>query len=106
MNSPAIIAAAEGQFIAGLIIGVLLGLLLGPVLRSWLAWREWVDASTEADLTERFLARWEREESRSDDRPLESEGREVAHHLRSRQGLAASPGCRPTPSAHGEGSPL
>lgn len=66
MNDAAVGVAVDGQFVAGLLIGVFLGLLVGPILRSWLAWREWVEASREADLTERFLARWEEEGARSD----------------------------------------
>jgi hypothetical protein len=74
MNGAIIVAAAEGQLVAGLLIGVFLGLLLGPILRSWLTWREWVEASREADLTERFLARWEDETGRSRNDPSESRG--------------------------------
>jgi hypothetical protein len=74
MNGAAIVAAADGQFVAGVIIGVFLGLLLGPILRSWLAWREWVEASREAELTERFLARWEDETDRSRNGPSGSRG--------------------------------
>jgi hypothetical protein len=89
MNTPAIVSAADGQFLAGLIIGVFVGLLLGPLLRSWLAWREWVDASKEADLTERFLARWEDEDSRSDERLSEDEGQASGRAIPSQQGPAA-----------------
>jgi hypothetical protein len=41
----------------GLVIGILVGLLLGPALRSWLAWREYVEASREARLHEEILRR-------------------------------------------------
>jgi hypothetical protein len=61
MELSGLVAASDGQFVAGLLIGVFLGLLLGPILRSWLAWREWVEASREAELAERFLARLEAE---------------------------------------------
>jgi hypothetical protein len=67
MNLAGIVAASNGQFVAGLLIGVFVGLLLGPVLRSWLAWQEWVDASREADLAERFLAHLEEERGTSDE---------------------------------------
>jgi hypothetical protein len=67
MDVTGIIAASNGQFVAGLVIGVFLGLLVGPVLRSWLAWREWVEASREADLAEQLLARLEREGEPSDE---------------------------------------
>jgi hypothetical protein len=41
----------------GLLLGIVIGLLIGPVLRSWLAWREYVEASREADLHEDVLRR-------------------------------------------------
>jgi hypothetical protein len=74
MNGAGIVAVADGEFIVGLVIGVFLGLLLGPVLRSWLAWREWVEASREADLTERLLAHLEQGMSPSDDRSSATQG--------------------------------
>jgi hypothetical protein len=74
MNGAGIVAAADGEFIVGLVIGVFLGLLLGPVLRSWLAWREWVEASREADLTDRLLVRLEEGMSPSDDRSSATQG--------------------------------
>lgn len=43
--------------LAGLLIGFILGLLIGPLLRSWLTWREYVEASREAQLTEDVLRR-------------------------------------------------
>jgi hypothetical protein len=67
MEVKGIVAASDGQFVAGLLIGVFLGLLVGPVLRSWLAWREWVEASREADLAERLLAHLEQEGGHSDE---------------------------------------
>jgi hypothetical protein len=39
----------------GLLIGIVIGLVIGPVLRSWLTWREYVEASREAQLHERVL---------------------------------------------------
>jgi hypothetical protein len=105
MNGAAIVGATDGQFVAGLIIGVFLGLLLGPILRSWLAWREWVEASREADLTERFLARWEEGDARSGDRPAENQGPAAESQAPLRRRSAAHPtrrsgGARP----NGEGS--
>lgn len=41
----------------GLVIGIFIGLLVGPALRSWLTWREYVDASREARLDEEILRR-------------------------------------------------
>ena len=40
------------QFSAGAAVGVFVGLFVGPHLRSWLGWREWVDASQAADSTD------------------------------------------------------
>lgn len=45
--------------IVGLLLGIVIGLLIGPLVRSWLAWREYVDASREASLTDdviRFMS--------------------------------------------------
>ena len=44
--------------VSGLAVGMFLGLFVGPRLRSWLGWREWVDASREADLADRPLKRF------------------------------------------------
>lgn len=44
----------------GVLLGIVIGLVIGPLLRSWLAWKEFVGASREARLHEevlRFLAR-------------------------------------------------
>jgi hypothetical protein len=41
----------------GLLLGIVIGLAIGPLLRSWLAWREYVEASREARLTEDILRR-------------------------------------------------
>ncbi|MGH2654044.1 MAG: hypothetical protein ACRDHV_06805 [Actinomycetota bacterium] len=41
----------------GLVIGILVGLLVGPALRSWLAWREYVEAGREARLHEEIMRR-------------------------------------------------
>jgi hypothetical protein len=46
--------------VIGLLLGIVIGLLIGPVLRSWLAWREYVEASREADLHEDLLQRMAR----------------------------------------------
>lgn len=43
--------------IVGLLIGFVVGLVVGPVVRSWLTWREYVDASREARLHEETLRR-------------------------------------------------
>lgn len=41
----------------GLILGFALGLVVGPAIRSWLAWREYSEASREARLAEDVLRR-------------------------------------------------
>lgn len=41
--------------LAGLLLGVVIGLLVGPVLRSWITWREYTNASREARLVEETL---------------------------------------------------
>jgi hypothetical protein len=40
---------------AELLIGFVIGLVVGPVIRSWVAWREYVVASREARLHEEVL---------------------------------------------------
>lgn len=42
-------------FLSGLVVGVFVGLALGPVIRSWLAWREWRDAARQASLTHEMV---------------------------------------------------
>ena len=46
-----------------LILGFLIGLAVSPMLRSWIAWREYAAASREAWLTEETIRRLEREDS-------------------------------------------
>lgn len=55
-------------FLVGLLVGGGLGLLAGPAIRSWLAFREWQDASREADLTDRLLERMEADAVRFEER--------------------------------------
>jgi hypothetical protein len=52
-------SGGAGDFIAGLLIGAAAGFLFGPAVRSWMAWREWNDASRRARLTDEVLARME-----------------------------------------------
>ena len=62
MATVALVAArggGYGDFIVGLLIGVAVGFLLGPAVRSWLAWREWTEASRQARLTDEVLTRME-----------------------------------------------
>jgi hypothetical protein len=48
-----------GDLVVGLLIGLCIGFLVGPAVRSWLTHREWVEASRQALLAERVLARME-----------------------------------------------
>jgi hypothetical protein len=48
--------STSGGFIAGLLIGVALGFLVRPAVRSWVASREWAEASRRARLTDEVLA--------------------------------------------------
>jgi Na+/glutamate symporter len=41
--------------VTGLIVGFVLGLLIGPILRSWLTWKQYLEASREAQLHEEIL---------------------------------------------------
>jgi hypothetical protein len=67
VQTTAILAAGGswyGSFVAGLLVGIGIGFLLGPAVRSWLAFREWADASRQARLTDDILARMERDAQR------------------------------------------
>jgi hypothetical protein len=39
----------------GLLLGIVIGMVLGPLIRSWLTWRQYLDASREARLQEDVL---------------------------------------------------
>lgn len=41
--------------VMGLVVGFVLGLVVGPILRSWLIWRQYIEASREAQLHEEIL---------------------------------------------------
>lgn len=47
----------NNAFVAGLLIGVAVGWLANPLLRWWLAVREWREASSEAALADELLRR-------------------------------------------------
>jgi hypothetical protein len=51
------VVAGLAEFLGGLVLGVFLGVVLGPVIRLWLSWHQWVEASREARLTEDVLKR-------------------------------------------------
>jgi hypothetical protein len=52
-------AQAGSGFIVGLVIGGFTGFLVTPAIRSWLAHREWIEASREARLADQLLDRME-----------------------------------------------
>lgn len=56
-------------FVVGLALGGFTGFLVGPAVRSWLAHREWAEASREARLADRLLERME----------IEADGDQGAH---------------------------
>jgi hypothetical protein len=52
--------------IAAFLVGLAVGLLLAPVLRSWLLWRQYRDASREAARAERTVRYLETREAPAD----------------------------------------
>jgi hypothetical protein len=72
-----IAAELSGELVIGALLGFLLGVLVGPLMRSWLAWREWASASREADLIEDVLERMDADAWPS----LEDREAEDASHL-------------------------
>jgi hypothetical protein len=67
-------ARADSGFVVGLVLGGFTGFLVGPLIRSWLAYREWAEASREARLADRLLEKME-SEAHGDDGPLTVEER-------------------------------
>lgn len=68
----ATLASRLGDFLPGLAIGVVVGLLLARAFWSWIAWRQWRDASSEADrraarLADEVLQRMEQDVARQID---------------------------------------
>jgi hypothetical protein len=49
--------ARDANLFVGILIGIVIGFLGGPALRHWLVYREWTEASREAELTDELLAR-------------------------------------------------
>lgn len=41
--------------VTGLIVGFVVGLLIGPIFRSWMTWKQYVEASREAQLHDEIL---------------------------------------------------
>jgi hypothetical protein len=60
--------SGSGDLIVGLLIGTAIGFLGGPILRHWLVWREWTDASRESRLTDELLTRLEEDEKFHDEK--------------------------------------
>ena len=63
-------------FVVGLALGSFTGFLVGPIVRSWLAHREWAEASREARLADRLLERME----------IEADGDREPHEVDERVG--------------------
>ncbi|MFN2590568.1 MAG: hypothetical protein ABR518_07335 [Actinomycetota bacterium] len=49
--------AGLAVFLSGLAVGLVIGFALAPVVRLWIAWHEWRDASSQARSTEASLKR-------------------------------------------------
>ena len=47
----------KDSFFAGLVIGIFVGILVAPLLRSYLEWRQWRQASRWASLADEVLDR-------------------------------------------------
>jgi hypothetical protein len=67
---------SSSGFVVGLALGGFTGFLVGPAIRSWLAHREWAEASREARLADRLLERME----------IEAEGHEGPDEVDERVG--------------------
>ena len=62
MELTSLVAAGAGTgsgFVVGLVLGGITGVLVAPVIHTWLAHREWMEASREARLADRLLERME-----------------------------------------------
>jgi hypothetical protein len=70
--------ALSADLLIGLALGLCVGMAVSPVLRAWLMWREWLEASREADLVGDVLRRMDADEERSrrlDERPPRAEAK-------------------------------
>jgi hypothetical protein len=56
--------ALSADLLTGLALGVCVGMLVSPLLRAWLTWREWLEASHEADLMGDVLRRMDADDER------------------------------------------
>jgi hypothetical protein len=54
-------AGSGGDLVTGFVVGMAVGILVGPAFRSWVARREWNEASRRAQLTDEVLARMQDE---------------------------------------------
>lgn len=57
--------ALSADLLTGLALGLCVGMLVSPLLRAWLTWREWLEASHEADLMGDVLRRMDADDERS-----------------------------------------
>ena len=51
--------AGSADLLVGMVLGLCVGLLVAPAFRSWQSRREWIDASRDAQLTDRLLRKLE-----------------------------------------------
>jgi hypothetical protein len=70
-----------GEFVAGLIVGVVSGFLAYPLFWSWIAWREYLQASRRARRIDDVLREMSRRSDGTPDR--EGNGRARSPFLRS-----------------------
>jgi hypothetical protein len=68
--------ALSADLLIGLALGLCLGMAISPLFRAWLMWREWLEASREADLVGDVLQRMDADDERSrrvEERPRTAE---------------------------------
>jgi hypothetical protein len=56
--------ALSADLLIGLALGLCVGMAVSPVFRAWLMWREWLEASREADLVSDVLQRMDADDER------------------------------------------
>lgn len=74
MELTSFVAAGAGTgsgFVVGLVLGGFTGFIVAPAIHTWLAHREWMEASREARLADRLLERME----------IETDGAEGPHEF-------------------------
>lgn len=61
LTGPIALVHANADLFVGILIGIAVGLLIGPLLRAWLTFVEWKEASREAQLTDELIDRLHRD---------------------------------------------